>query len=48
MSKDNVLSLRNPGIAGEVSDVLTQALRDGAQQMLDRSGGCGISRTILF
>ncbi|MBA2660633.1 MAG: IS256 family transposase, partial [Nitrosospira sp.] len=34
MSKDNVLALRNPGIANEVSDVLTQVLRDGARQML--------------
>jgi len=37
MSKDNVLALRNPGIANEVSDVLTQVLRDGAQQMLARA-----------
>ena len=37
MSKDNVLALRNPGIAGEVSDVLTQVLREGAQQMLARA-----------
>ena len=37
MSKDNVLALRNPGIASEVSDVLTQVLRDGAQQMLTRA-----------
>ena len=37
MSKDNVLALRNPGIASEVSDVLTQVLRDGAQQMLARA-----------
>lgn len=37
MSKDNVLTLKNPGIAGEVSDVLTQVLRDGAQQMLARA-----------
>lgn len=37
MSKDNVLALRNPGIAGEVSDILTQVLRDGAQQMLARA-----------
>ena len=50
MSKDNVLALReNPGIAGEVSDVLTQVLRAGAQQDVsasDRSRGCGISRTL--
>jgi hypothetical protein len=31
MSKDNVLALRNPGIASEVPDVLTQVLREGAQ-----------------
>ena len=37
MSKDNVLALRNPGIANEVPDVLTQVLRDGAQQMLARA-----------
>ena len=37
MSKDNVLALRNPGIANEVSDVLTQVLREGAQQMLARA-----------
>ena len=37
MSKDNVLALRNPGIANEVSDVLTQVLRDGAQRMLARA-----------
>ena len=37
MSKDNVLALRNPGIASEVPDVLTQVLRDGAQQMLARA-----------
>ncbi len=37
MSKDNVLALRNPGIASGVSDVLTQVLRDGAQQMLARA-----------
>jgi len=37
MSKDNVLALRNPGIASEVSDILTQVLRDGAQQMLARA-----------
>ena len=37
MSKDNVLALRNPGIANEVSDVLTQVLRDGAQEMLARA-----------
>ena len=37
MSKDNVLALRNPGIASEVSDVLTQVLRAGAQQMLARA-----------
>jgi putative transposase len=37
MSKDNVLALRNPGIANEVSDVLTQVLRDGARQMLARA-----------
>ena len=37
MSKDNVLALRNPGIASEVSDVLTQVLRDGARQMLARA-----------
>ena len=33
MSKDNVLALRNPGIAGEVSDILSQVLRDGAGQL---------------
>ena len=37
MSKDNVLAIKNPGIAGEVSDVLTQVLREGAQQMLARA-----------
>ncbi len=37
MSKDTVLALRNPGIASEVSDVLTQVLREGAQQMLARA-----------
>ena len=37
MSKDNVLALRNPGIANEVSDVLTQVLRDGAQHLLARA-----------
>ncbi|MEO6975443.1 MAG: hypothetical protein ABI144_06140 [Gallionella sp.] len=37
MSKDNVLALRNPGIASEVSDILTQVLHDGAQQMLARA-----------
>ena len=37
VSKDNVSALRNPGIAGEVSDVLTQVLLDGAQQMLARA-----------
>lgn len=37
MSKDNVLALKNPGIGSEVSDVLTQVLRDGAQQMLARA-----------
>ncbi len=37
MSKDNVLAFRNPGIASEVSDILTQVLRDGAQQMLARA-----------
>lgn len=37
MSKDNVLALRNPGIVSEVSDGLTQVLRDGAQQMLARA-----------
>ena len=37
MSKDNVLALKNPGIAGEVPDVLTQVLREGAQQMLARA-----------
>ena len=37
MSKDNVLALRNPGIASEVPDVLTQVLREGAQQMLARA-----------
>ncbi len=37
MSKDNVLALRNPGIVSEVPDVLTQVLRDGAQQMLARA-----------
>ncbi|BCT67384.1 IS256 family transposase ISCysp27 [Nitrosospira sp. NRS527] len=37
MSKDNVLALKNPGIASKVSDVLMQVLRDGAQQMLVRA-----------
>ncbi len=37
MSKDNVLALRNPGIPSEVSDILTQVLREGAQQMLARA-----------
>lgn len=37
MSKDNVLALRNPGIAGEVSDVLTQVPREGVQQMVARA-----------
>jgi putative transposase len=37
MSKDNVLALKNPGIDSEVPDVLTQVLRDGAQQMLARA-----------
>lgn len=37
MSKDNLLALRNLGIANEVSDILTQVLRDGAQQMLARA-----------
>ncbi len=37
MSKDNVLALKNRGIASEVSDVLTQVLREGAQQMLART-----------
>jgi hypothetical protein len=30
LSKDKVLALRNPGIASEVTNILTQVLRDGA------------------
>jgi hypothetical protein len=37
MSKDNVLALRNPGIASEVSDILTQVLRDEAQHLVARA-----------
>ena len=34
MKKDNVLQLKNPGLALPVSDVLTEVLRDGAKRML--------------
>jgi transposase-like protein len=34
MNNDNVFELKNPGMAGEVRDVLTDVLRQGAQQLL--------------
>ena len=42
MSKDNVLALKIPGVANEVSDVLTLLL-DGAQQLLARKGSISVS-----
>ena len=51
MSKDNVFALKNPGIASEVTDVLTQVLRDGSAAdagASDRSRGGGISRGLSF
>jgi putative transposase len=34
MSNDNVFTLKNPGIAGEVRDALTDVLREGARTLL--------------
>ena len=34
MNKDNVLQLKNPGLALPVNDVLTEVLRNGAKRML--------------
>jgi putative transposase len=34
MNNDNVFELKNPGMAGEVRDALTDVLRQGAQQLL--------------
>ena len=34
MSKDNVFALKNPGVANEVCDALTQVLREGARTLL--------------
>lgn len=34
MNEDNVLRLKNPGLALPVNDVLTEVLRDGAKRML--------------
>ncbi len=34
MSKDNVIELKNPAVAGEVRDALTEVLRDGARRLL--------------
>ena len=34
MNNDNVFELKNPGMANEVRDVLTEVLREGAQQLL--------------
>jgi len=34
MNNDNVFELKNPGVANEVRDVLTEVPRNGAQQLL--------------
>ena len=34
MSNDNVSELKNPGVANEVRDVLTEVLREGARTLL--------------
>jgi transposase-like protein len=34
MSKDNVIELKNPAVANEVRDALTEVLRDGARRLL--------------
>jgi transposase-like protein len=37
MSKDNVISMQNPGLALPVLDTLTEILREGAQRMLAKA-----------
>ncbi len=34
MKNDKVVTLKNPGVPGEVQDLLTEILREGAQQLL--------------
>ena len=34
MRNDKVVTLKNPGVPGEVRDALTEILREGAQQLL--------------
>jgi hypothetical protein len=40
MNHDTGIELKNPGVSGEVWDVLTEVLRQGAQRGLRKIGQC--------
>lgn len=37
MNNDNVFELKNPGVANEVRDALTEVLREGARALLSHA-----------